>query len=155
MWQYTPPTDPHNVNQPNYSWPSDSSSGFSHLWPGVFHISFTDTQSTTREGRRKEQTNKHGLGSAPSARGGKFVPFCVSCELTLACTRAKTLTKPLAILTSLLCPAFISVDCLLCSLLLTVSFSYFSSDWSLGPSFRSYGSSRAQAFCMGFAPKTD
>ena len=51
---------------------SDSSSGFSHLWPGVILHSFTDTQRTTeRVEKKNKQTNKHGLGSAPSARRGK------------------------------------------------------------------------------------
>ena len=49
---------------------SDSSDGFSHLWPGVFLIplQICKTQKYNREGGRKEQTNQHALGSAPSAR---------------------------------------------------------------------------------------
>ena len=84
--------------------------------------------------------NKHGLGSAPNARGGEVCDtFCAFCELTRACTRAKTLTKPLGMLTYLLCPAFISVDCLLCSpfcwLSSSVPFCWLfpSLDWPLLP----------------------
>ena len=104
----------------------------SHSWPvihlvvffffisgqGYFTFLYGDAKHN-REGGRKEQTNKHGLGSAPSARVGWSVTlFCASCELTRACTRAKTLTKPLAKLTSVdwspLCPTLISL--LTCSI---------------------------------------
>ena len=78
--------------------------------------------------------------------------FCASCELTRACTRAKTLTKPLTMRTYLLCIAFIAVDCLpCCSLLLTASF--LLSDLPFLVHFRSRGRSRAQAISVGFAPK--
>ena len=59
MCQY-PPAKRDYLNQPNYSWPSESSSGFSYLWPEAFHISLP-TQKDNREGGRKEQTNT-GLG---------------------------------------------------------------------------------------------
>ena len=63
---------------------------------------FTGTQHTTeRVEEKNKQTNKHGLGSAPSARKGEvYDTFCAFCELTRACTQVKTLTKPLAMLTS-------------------------------------------------------
>ena len=54
----TLPADPYYLNQPNYSWSSDSSSDFSHLWPGVFHIFLSTHKIHNREGGRKEeQTN--------------------------------------------------------------------------------------------------
>ena len=62
--------DPHFLNQPNYSWPLESSSGFSHLRPGVFHI-----PSPTQLKGWKKRTNKHGLGLAPSAWGGSLWHF--------------------------------------------------------------------------------
>ena len=49
---------------------NDSSSVFSHLWPGVFHVSL-QIRKVQPKGERKEQTNKHGLGSAPTARSGE------------------------------------------------------------------------------------
>ena len=53
---------------------SDSSSGFSHIWPRVFHISFY-VQSITE---RVEVKNKHGLRSALSAiREGVYVTHFV------------------------------------------------------------------------------
>ena len=49
---------------------SRSSSGFSHLWPGVFHISLQTHNIHNREDGRKEK--KLGLRLAPSARREKF-----------------------------------------------------------------------------------
>ena len=57
----TPPADPHYLNPLNYSWPLESSSGFSHLWPGVFHIPL-QTQKDSREGGRKEEQTIMNLG---------------------------------------------------------------------------------------------
>ena len=63
-----------------------------------------------REGGSKEGQTI-GLELAPSERGGVCDTFCVSCELTRACTRVKTLKKPLEKLTSVdwspLCPTII------------------------------------------------
>ena len=59
-----------------------------------------------REGGGKEQTNKHGLGLAPSARRGKSVgqllcsSLCI-CRLSRACILHETSTKPLGMLTHL------------------------------------------------------
>ena len=58
----TPLADPHYLNQPNYSWPLESSSGFSHLWPVVFHIHLTTHKIHNRVGRRKEEQTIMGLG---------------------------------------------------------------------------------------------
>ena len=57
----TPRTKPHYVNQPNYSWPLESSNGFSHLWPGVFHISLP-TQKIHNWGGGRKQQQQSGLG---------------------------------------------------------------------------------------------
>ena len=69
MCQFSSPADPTISGSFNHSWPSESSRGFSHLWPRVFHILYRYAKHN-REGERKEQTNKHGLGSAPSTRSG-------------------------------------------------------------------------------------
>ena len=73
LCQY-PPADPYYLNQPNYSWPSELSCGFSNLWPWIFRIPLPTHKIHNREGWKKEQTNKqtnrHRLGLAPSAREG-------------------------------------------------------------------------------------
>ena len=62
------PAGAHYINflKPNYSWPVIrpvvSDQGYY-----TFHYRYA---KQNREGERKEQTNKHGLGSAPSARKG-------------------------------------------------------------------------------------
>ena len=57
-----------------------SSSGFSHLRSGAYHIALQThkTQHTQPRGREKRRTNTHGLGLAPSARREKFflILFC-------------------------------------------------------------------------------
>ena len=52
-----------------------SSSGFSHLWPGLFHISLRThkTQHPYPRGWKKRRRNNHGLGSAPRERTEKSV----------------------------------------------------------------------------------
>ena len=71
------------------------SSGFSHLQPGVFHISLQThkTQHTYSRGWKKRRTNNHGLGLTPSPRRESFLPLLCSflciCELSRACIRAK------------------------------------------------------------------
>ena len=52
-----------------------SSSGFSHLLPGAFHIALQthNTRHTQLRGWKKRRTGKHELGLAPSARREKFV----------------------------------------------------------------------------------
>ena len=87
---------------------SDSSSGFSHLLPHFF----TDTQSTTERVEEKNKRTNTDLGQLQVQEGKVCDTFCASCEITRACTRAKTLTKPSAMLTfvdwSPLCPILIS-----------------------------------------------
>ena len=91
---------------------------------------FTDTQSTTQRVEEKNKWTNTNLGQLQAQKWGVCDTFYAFCELTRACTQAKNLIKPLAILTYLPCPAFISVNCLIlstglsCSLLLTVSFSF-------------------------------
>ena len=76
-----------------------SSSGFSHLWPGVFHISLKTHQTQQTNTRVEEKrTNKHELGLAPSARREKFVTlfqsFLCIYELSQACIRVKFPQSP-------------------------------------------------------------
>ena len=72
---------------------SDSSSGFRR---GTSYF-FTATKNTTERVGEEEQTNKHGLGSTPSARKEKSMcdalhSPCI-CRLTLACILRETSTK--------------------------------------------------------------
>ena len=64
LWQYTAgwPADLHYLNQQNYSWPLVSSSCFSHLWPGVFHIPLPTHKIHNRKSRRKEEQTITGFG---------------------------------------------------------------------------------------------
>ena len=64
---------PHYLKQPNYSWPLESSSGFSHLWSGVFHIPLLIHKTQPRGWKKRK--NKHRLGLASSARGGSLSYF--------------------------------------------------------------------------------
>ena len=59
------------VIKPNYSWPVIRLEVFSHFRPGASHISLL-IRKTQPRGWKKEQTNKHGLGSVPSARKGSL-----------------------------------------------------------------------------------
>ena len=77
VWQY-PPANPTISASLNHSWPVIHLVFcflfvffFSSLARGISHF-FTDTQSTTE---RVEETNKHELGLAPSARGGSLWHF--------------------------------------------------------------------------------
>ena len=83
-----------------------SSCGFSHLRPGVFHISLQThkTQHKQSRGWKKRRTNNHGLGFAPIARREKCVTllrgFLCICGLLRAYIRAKfphSLTHPLTL----------------------------------------------------------
>ena len=99
----TPPADPHYLNQPNYSWPLESSSGFSNLRPGFFHISLLTCKICNRGGRRKEEQTI-GLGLAPSARGevcDTFMQLSVHLQAIEGMYLRETSTKPLGILTHL------------------------------------------------------
>ena len=55
--------DPDYLNQPNYSWPLESCSGFSHLWPGVFHIPLPTHKIRNREGGRKKEQSRYWVSS--------------------------------------------------------------------------------------------
>ena len=151
-----------------------SSSGFSHLRPGVFHIFFGHTKHNkyNREGGRKEKkTNKHGLGLAPK-KGEVCDTFLTFCKLSWACIRAKFPqshqeswfilsrwpTRPLS--PQALAPVFFywlpcSASFVDWFLLLSAFFCRLLPSEIL-PSlflFRSRGRSCAQALCVGFAPK--
>ena len=72
-----------------------TSNSFSGFRQGISHF-FTARKNTT-ERIGEEQTNKHGLGSTPSARKGKSIcdnlhSPCI-CRLTLACILHETSTK--------------------------------------------------------------
>ena len=68
MCDNTPPADPHYLNQPNYSWPFESSSCFSHLRPGVCHPSLPH-KLHNRGGGRKRRINNYGLGCLQEHEG--------------------------------------------------------------------------------------
>ena len=77
-------TGSHYLNLQSQLMAIRSSSDFSHLRPGAFHITLqTDkTQHTQRKGWKKRRTNKQGLGLAPGAKRVMFghfsVAFCAS-----------------------------------------------------------------------------
>ena len=50
-------TGPHYLNLVNQLMASRSSSGFSHLRPGVFHIDLQTHKTQPRGGRKEEQTS--------------------------------------------------------------------------------------------------
>ena len=66
---------PHYLNLLNRLMAIRSSSGYSHLRPGAFHIALQTykTQYTQPRGWKNKRTNKHGLGLAPSARRRRFL----------------------------------------------------------------------------------
>ena len=152
--------DSHYISffKPNYSWP-------------VIHLVFSDQGHYTflyrhakhnREGGRKEQTNKHGLGSAPSAKKGECVTLCVLwANVSVYSNEILTCWHILVLILSSLC-----------LLLLNVAFSgqLPQVDWSLLPffvncsfcllwdlpsllHFRPRRRSCPQAHFVGFAPK--
>ena len=120
----------------------------------------------------KEQMNKHGLGSAPSATRGKSMwHFCAALcifSLSRACILRETSTKPLGMLAHLLTTLLPSSHCLLllcssldsylkptvlfCPPLSTASLCLL---WDLSSlvHFRSRGRSHPQALCVGIVPK--
>ena len=77
-----PLAGPHNLTLLNQLIAIRSSSGFSHLRPGAFHIAL-QTHKTQPRGLKKRRT-KYRLGFAPSARREKFghfsVVFCASVD---------------------------------------------------------------------------
>ena len=125
MWQYTPP---HYLNQPNYLSPLESSSGFSHLRPGVFHISLPTHKIHNREGGRKRRTNKHGLGLAPSVRREKSLTFLCILWANTSVYSSETPTKPRGMLIHFLAlvnPASVGQHVLAATLLTSVDWSPF------------------------------
>ena len=129
----TPPADPRYLNHPNFSKPLESSSGFSHLWPGVFHISIQICNSQPR-GRMKKK-NKQSWAWVSSKR--RKVEVCDTFVLLSVCLEAigsvyshETSTKPRGMLTHLLAlvnPASVRQQ------LLSAAFLTFP-DYSLPPS---------------------
>ena len=113
-----------------------------------------------RDGGRKELTNKHGLGSAPSARKESlFDTFCaVLCAFVDYHGRVFCAKHPQK-------PMLSSVDCVLLLLLTAISSRLISPvllcqltlcllcDLPSFFHFRSRGRSRSQALCVGFVPK--
>ena len=81
-----PLAGPHYLNLLNQLMAIRSSSGFSHLWPGVFHISLQthETQHTQSRGGRKEQQTSTDFGSL-------LCGFLCICGLSRACIQMKFL----------------------------------------------------------------
>ena len=79
---------------------SDSSSSFYHLWPGVFHIPLQIRKAQPRWWKKRINEQTQTWFNSKRKRWGVCDTFCAFCELTRARTRAKTLTKRLAMLTS-------------------------------------------------------
>ena len=145
---------------------SDSSSGlFSFPTEGITHF-FTATQIKPERVEEKEQTNKHALGSAPSARKGVCDTLhspCI-CSLSWACILRETSTKAtrnanssLSSLTTSFCWPSFPWTAISRRLLSSAHRCQLLSLFAVGPSsllyFRSRGRSRAQALCLDFAPK--
>ena len=79
----------------NFSWPVIHQVFFSHFRLGVSLISLRPHKIKPRWWKKKEQANKHGLGSAPSARKGVCDTLhspCI-CRLSQACILRETSTK--------------------------------------------------------------
>ena len=78
-----------------------SFSGFSHLPPGVFHI--TDTQNTayTTEMVEENRTNKHGLGLSLSPQKEKFLTISMHQQATASVYFSEIHTKSPRMLTHL------------------------------------------------------
>ena len=104
----TPPVDPYYLNQPNYFWPSESSNGFSHLRPGVFHISLPTYKIHNRGGGRKEKTKTKNNRARVSTKRKReeicntFVQLSVHLQVIAGVYLRETSTKPLGMLTRLL-----------------------------------------------------
>ena len=124
-------------------------------------LSTSLNQNTTKrvEGRTNEQ---HGLGSAPSARKGVCVTLCILRAFVDYHWRVffvKLLQKQLGTLLTVSLPCLHLLlppgDC--CQLPLSVFLRQLTLcllwDLPLLVHFRSRGRSRAQALCLGFAPK--
>ena len=164
-WQYTA------GRSPQYQPPKPliiiwSSSGFSHLQPGVFHISLRShktTTYTTERVERKENKQTRTWFSSKHKKSKVCNTFLAFCELSRACIRAKfpqihprMLTCPLTsafwvhrpstVLSFAVCPVLSTG--LFCLLLLFCSETFLPSSSS-----GLMRASHAQALCVGFAPK--
>ena len=160
---------PHYLNLLNHLIAIRSSSGFSCLRPGTFHIALQthNTQHIQPRGWKKRRTNKH------KQEGRFFFTFSLHSVLLRACILAKFRhshqERRLILsrwLTWLLSPQ-VPTPHLTTTFLWLLPYPDFcwllsSVDWFLLfclatlPSlvfFRSRRRSRAQAFCVGFAPK--
>ena len=97
-----PPAEPTLSAFLNHSWPViHLVFFFSSLAWDISH-SFTHTQSTTERVEEKNKRLNTDWGLLQAQEGEVRDTYCALCELTRVCTQAKTLTKPLAMLTLLL-----------------------------------------------------
>ena len=154
MWYY-PCGQPRLINffRPILFLASDS---FREFHRGISHF-FTVTKNTT-ERVGEEQTNKHGLGSVPSARKGVLWRFCAAFRAFVD-YRGRVFCAKLLQKTTRNANSFFTVfpHCLL---LLTVrpldsvvDCPCLLSELPFLLHFRSHGRSRVQALCFCFAPK--
>ena len=121
---------------------SASSSGFSHLWSWVFHISL-QIRKTQQTGWKKKTSEQTRTWVSSKHKSGGVCDTCAFCAPKRACNRAKTLTKPLAMLTHFLTDLFCRLvsaapfcwlcPSLDCSRLTTVIFCYLLLPVSVSP----------------------
>ena len=124
----TPQDDPHYLSFLKPFIASDSSSAFLICGQGLFQISLQIRKAQPRGWRKRTNEQTQTWVNSKRKSGGICDTFCAFCELTGACTRVKTLTNPLAMLTHLLTDLFCwlvsaAPFCWLCSFL----------DWPLLP----------------------
>ena len=151
---------PHYLNFRKSLMASDSSSGFSHLWPGVFHISLRILKAQPREWKKRINEQTWTCFFSASAKGGSMWQFLsilwanasvYSNENSHKATRNADSSLDYPVLSTGLCG----------SLLLTVSFPWLTSPadylWHLFSLvfFRSRGKSCAQVPYVWFHTKTD
>ena len=186
LWIHTICTVPIPTSRPHYLsflkplMASDSSSGFFLISGRGYFTFFTDTQSTTEKVEEKNKRTNTDLVWLQAQESEVCETFCAFCELTQACTRAKTLTKPLAMLTHVghlgisgstglssrlsdFCSSLFSVQLsslstvFFCSLLLNAFFCSLLLivflRLLLDLPFLNHFGSRAQSLCVGFAPQ--
>ena len=99
MCQYLPP-DHHYLNQTNYSRPLEFSSGFSHLWLEVFHISLQIRKAQPRE-RKKRTSEQTRTWVSSKCQRDKSVTFFVHS----VSKRERVLERKLSLLLALVNPA--------------------------------------------------
>ena len=77
-----PAGPPHYLNILKPLMASDSSSGFSHLWPGVFHISLQIRKAQSRGWKKRTNEQTQTWVSSKRKKWGSlcetFCTFCVS-----------------------------------------------------------------------------